>query len=168
MGPPSANQPGGLIAYGAAARIAARRRIWLMSPRRPLDHRPMLARAEGLFGQASAPGSPSAQGPIGWLSGTGNGSVASPGLVFRTTHKSHKPAAEVLAGRRSSTGNHLGSCFPRCRAADPPHKKRYCLRGSAKAVRADGHGMRVISQASDPLARVHARTDRKVSLGRST
>jgi hypothetical protein len=36
-----------------------------------------------------------------WLSGTGKGSVASPGLMFRTIHKIHNPAAEVLARRRS-------------------------------------------------------------------
>src|SRR5437762_13372733 len=37
--------------------------------------------------------------------------------------------------------------------------------GSAKCDEADGHGMRVISQSPDPLARMHTMTDRKGKSG---
>jgi hypothetical protein len=39
------------------------------------------------------------------------------------------------------------------------------MRGSAKAVKPDGHGMRVIAQSPDPLARMHTMTGKKVKSG---
>ena len=38
---------------------------------------------------------------------------------------------------------------------------RSLLGGSAKAVKSDGHGMRVIAQSPDPLARMHTMTEKK-------
>src|SRR6201981_1815666 len=40
------------------------------------------------------------------------------------------------------------------------------MQGSAKAAGADGHGMRVIGQSPDPLARMHTMTKRQGRSGR--
>src|SRR5690349_24252707 len=44
-------------------------------------------------------------------------------------------------------------------------KRGWCPGSSAKAAEADGHGMRVMSQSPDPLARMHTMTKRQGKTG---